>query len=67
MTRAMQARAAFAAIGVVIWGYAFATDNANLRLVGIVLLALSLILRFAPGGSQGRRGGEPPSKDDRAE
>jgi hypothetical protein len=61
MTRAMQARVAFAVIGIAIWGYAVATDHDNLRLVGIALLALSLILRFLPGGSQGRR-----SKDDRA-
>lgn len=54
MTRAMQVRVAFAIIGIAIWGYAVASDNANLRLVGIALLALSLILRFAPGGTHKR-------------
>ena len=60
MTRAMQARVAFAVIGIAIWGYAVAMDNANLRLVGIALLALSLIMRFLPGGSRKR------SRDDSA-
>lgn len=55
MTRAMQARVSFAIIGVAIWGYAFAIDHENLRLVGIALLVLSLILRFAPGGTARRR------------
>jgi hypothetical protein len=54
MTRAMQVRIAFALIGIVIWGYAVATDNADLRLVGIALLTLSLILRFLPGGRHRR-------------
>jgi hypothetical protein len=61
MTRAMQARVAFALIGIAIWGYAFATDNPDLRLVGIALLALSLVLRFFPGGSQGRRSKNDPA------
>lgn len=55
MSRVMQARLAFAAIGIGIWLYALAADNANLRLAGIALLALSLVLRFAPGGSTRRR------------
>lgn len=60
MTRAMQVRVAFAVIGIAIWGYAVATENGNLRLVGIALLALSLILRFMPGGTHRRQ------KDDSA-
>jgi hypothetical protein len=47
MSRVMQARIAFAIIGVVVWGYGTASDNPNIRLAGIALLALSLILRFA--------------------
>ena len=62
MTRALQARVAFAAIGIGIWGYAYAADDANLRIVGIALLALSLILRFVPGGSQGRRSKDDPTQ-----
>ena len=42
----MQARIALAIIGLLVWGYGAATDAANYRLVGIILLALSLILRF---------------------
>ena len=53
----MQARVALAFIGIAIWGYGLASDNANLRLAGIAVLALSLILRFAD-----RR----PPKDDSA-
>ena len=56
----MQVRVAFAVIGIAIWGYAVASDRENLRLVGISLLALSLILRFMPGGTHRRH------KDDSA-
>jgi hypothetical protein len=55
----MQARIAFAVIGIAIWGYAVATDHENLRLAGIALLALSLVLRFLPGGSRRRRQDDP--------
>lgn len=61
MTRAMQVRVVFAIIGIAIWGYAVATDHERLRLVGIALLALSLILRFVPGGRQRRQRDEPGS------
>lgn len=47
MSRVMQARVALAIIGLLVWGYGAATDAANLRLVGIILLAISLVLRFA--------------------
>ena len=56
----MQVRVVFAVIGIAIWGYAVASDRQNLRLVGIALLALSLILRFMPGGTHRRQ------KDDSA-
>ena len=49
MTRVMQARIAFAIIGIAIWGYGVAVDHDRLRLVGIILLAISLALRFLPG------------------
>lgn len=57
----MQARIVLAACGIVIWGYALAVDDANLRLVGIILLALSLVLRFAR--RRGRDGGESGGPD----
>ena len=56
----MQVRVVFAVIGIAIWGYAVASDRETLRLVGIALLALSLILRFMPGGTHRRQ------KDDSA-
>jgi hypothetical protein len=56
----MQVRVAFAVIGIAIWGSAVASDRENLRLVGIALLALSLMLRFMPGGTHRRQ------KDDSA-
>ena len=58
MSRVMQARVAFAVIGIMIWGYAVATDNATLRLVGIALLVLSLVLRFFTR-KEARRDDEP--------
>jgi hypothetical protein len=42
------ARAVLAAIGVIVWGYGYRTENARLRLVAIVVLALTLLLRYLP-------------------
>lgn len=55
MNRVLQVRLVFAVIGVAIWGYGVASDNDRMRLVGIALLALSLILRWV-----GRRP-QPPA------
>lgn len=64
MTRFMQVRLGLALIGIVVWGYGLLKDEAQVRLVGIIVLALSLVLRFAPkrlreggGRSEERRGG----------
>lgn len=48
MTKFMQLRLALATIGILVWGYGLARDDANVRLAGIIVLAASLILRFAP-------------------
>ena len=48
MTRFMMARIVLAVIGVLVWGYGIARDDANVRIVGIGILALTLVLRFAP-------------------
>jgi hypothetical protein len=48
MSRMMLARVVLAVIGVIIWGYGTATDDANIRLAGIGCLSVSLLLRFAP-------------------
>lgn len=57
MSRMMLARVVLAVIGVLIWGYGTATDDANMRLAGIGCLAVSLLLRFAPKDKA------PPSDD----
>jgi hypothetical protein len=48
MTTMMQVRVLLAVIGVIVWGYGMARDEPQVRLVGIALLALSLVLRFFP-------------------
>ena len=55
MSRLLQIRLALAIIGVVVWGYGLLRDEATVRLVGIVVLALSLVLRFTPKRFQGRQ------------
>ena len=47
MTRLMQIRVATAVIGVIVWGYGVANENSTVRLVGIGLLVVALVLRFA--------------------
>lgn len=42
------ARTVLAAIGVVVWGYGYRTDDARVRLAGIAILVVSLLLRFVP-------------------
>jgi hypothetical protein len=42
------ARVVLAAIGVIVWGYGYRTENPRLRLVAIVVLALTLLLRYLP-------------------
>jgi hypothetical protein len=41
-------RAVFAAIAVFVWGYGYRTENASMRLVAIVILAATLLLRYLP-------------------
>jgi hypothetical protein len=48
VNRVTQVRVAFFAIGVVIWGYGYATDDSTVRWIGIGFLAVSLVLRFYP-------------------
>lgn len=49
MTRSLIARLVLAAIGVVVWGYGYRYDLANIRLAAIGILAVALVLRFVPG------------------
>jgi hypothetical protein len=48
MKRLLLARTVLAAIGVVLWGYGYRTDDANVRLAAIGILAAALLLRFVP-------------------
>lgn len=57
MSRLRQVRLTLAIIGIVVWGYGLQVDDAQLRLVGIALLAVSLILRFAPRRFHGKETG----------
>ncbi|MBA3890367.1 MAG: hypothetical protein H0X64_07545 [Gemmatimonadaceae bacterium] len=46
MTRTIVARVALLVMGIVVWGYGVRAGDTQLRLIGIGLLAASLILRF---------------------
>ena len=48
MKAVLLARVVIAALGVVVWGYGYRIDDSRIRLVGIVGLAISLVLRFVP-------------------
>ena len=48
MKRLTLARLVLAAIGVTVWGYGYRTENAPMRLVAIILLAATLLLRYVP-------------------
>ena len=58
MTRFMLVRIVLAVIGVLVWGYGVARDDSTVRIVGISILALTLVLRFAPRRVQ--RDDDPP-------
>jgi hypothetical protein len=55
MTRLLTTRIVLALFGVAVWGYGQRTDQPEMRLAGMGILAVSLLLRFAPkrwfGGS----------------
>ena len=48
MTRYILARMAVTLLGVGIWGYGQRFDLPNVRMGGIVVIALALLMRFAP-------------------
>jgi hypothetical protein len=48
MKRLLLARTVLLIIGVIVWGYGYRVDDAQIRLIGIIVLAVSLLLRFAP-------------------
>lgn len=55
MKRVLLARTVLAAIGVAVWAWGYRTDDRNIRLAGIVVLALALLLRFVPARWFGER------------
>ena len=48
MTRYTQIKLALAAIGLLVWAYGFRANDPTIRLIGIIFLALSVILRLLP-------------------
>ncbi|MEP6733262.1 MAG: hypothetical protein ABJE10_21645 [bacterium] len=48
MTRLLIARVVLTLIGVAVWGYGQRTDQPDVRLVGIAVLAIALLMRFVP-------------------
>src|SRR3979490_2112557 len=48
MRRLLLARTVLALIGVAVWGWGYRIDDAQVRLIGIVILAVTLLLRFVP-------------------
>ena len=46
MSWLLKIRIAVAAIGIVVWAWAVKVDDPRLRLTGIIMLAVSLALRF---------------------
>jgi hypothetical protein len=48
MKRLLLARLALTAIGIVVWGYGNATNQARFMWAGMGILAVALVLRFVP-------------------
>jgi hypothetical protein len=48
MTRYTQIKLAMALVGVLIWAYGYRANDPTIRLIGIIVLALSVILRLLP-------------------
>jgi hypothetical protein len=47
MDTLITARIVIAAVGIVVWAVGYARESDDIRLIGIVIMAVSLILRFA--------------------
>jgi hypothetical protein len=48
MRRLLLARTILLVVGVVVWGYGYRVDDANVRLAAIGILAVAMLLRFVP-------------------
>lgn len=47
MDKLTLARAVIAFLAIAVWGTGYATENTTLRLLGMGLMAVALVLRFA--------------------
>ena len=47
MDRLTTIRAAFAAVGIALWGFGYNRDHPAVRLAGMACMVVALILRFA--------------------
>ena len=48
MTRLLLVRIVLALAGVIVWQYGARTDRPDVRWIGVAILAVALLLRFAP-------------------
>ncbi|MEO5818739.1 MAG: hypothetical protein ABIT20_25950 [Gemmatimonadaceae bacterium] len=48
MTRVLITRIVVTLIGIAVWGYGQRTGQPQVRVAGIVILAVALLLRFVP-------------------
>jgi hypothetical protein len=48
MKRLLMARLALTLIGVAVWGYGNATGQSRFMIAGMAIIAVALLLRFAP-------------------
>ena len=53
VNRYTQLKLALAVIGVIVWAYGLRSDNATLRWIGIIFLAIAVILRLVPNRLRG--------------
>jgi hypothetical protein len=60
MRRLILFRIILGAIGVAVWGYGYRVDDTKVRLIGIAILAVTLVLRFVPKRWLGDE--KPPSE-----
>jgi hypothetical protein len=50
VTRLLYARIVLSLVGVAVWGYGQRIENPPMRIAGMAILAVALLLRFAPKG-----------------
>ncbi|MGH7667922.1 MAG: hypothetical protein ACRENQ_00385 [Gemmatimonadaceae bacterium] len=54
MSRVALIKVVLAAAGIVVWGYGTRTDNAHLRLAGMIVLVVAVALRLLPRSLRNR-------------